>query len=315
MSNNSEIEHCESQKQQDDGEFLAAPEGIGGSATGAAIAGIGDVVKRVGHYRWMICALLFFASAINYVDRQVIAILKPTLTAEFGWTEIDYGWIVFAFQTAYAIGLLFVGRFMDRFGTKIGFAVSITVWSLAAMLHAWAVGVGEIALPIITPIINGVLAAVNTIITPLGFAPWSIVLSVSVAGFMVVRFVLGLGEAGNFPGVDQDDRRVVPEERTCSRDRYLQFRNQRRSSRNAARRSDHRLVLGLVRGIYHHRCDRLHLARFLAVSSTNVPKNIRGFRQKNLHTSKAIRSSQSTKIPWKRLFRIARRGHLRSANF
>lgn len=200
MANNSEIDDiAESQKQQDDGEFLAAPEEDSGSATGAAIAGIGDVVKRVGRFRWWICALLFFASAINYVDRQVIAILKPTLTTEFGWTDIDYGWIIFAFSAAYAIGFIFAGRFMDKVGTKIGFTVAIILWSIGALMHAWAVGVGEFALPIITPIIDGILSVVNAIITPMGFAPWSIVLSVSVAGFIVARFVLGLGESGNFP--------------------------------------------------------------------------------------------------------------------
>ncbi|MBK9529141.1 MAG: MFS transporter [Acidobacteria bacterium] len=197
--NNDQGDIIESQKQQDDGEFLAAPEESGGSATGAVIAGVGDVVKRIGRYRWTICALLFFASAINYVDRQVIAILKPTLQKEFGWTDIDYGWIIFAFSTAYALGFIFAGRFMDKFGTKIGFTVAIILWSIGAMMHAWAVGVGEFALPILTPIIDGLLSVVNAVITPLGFAPWSIVLSVSVAGFIVARFVLGLGESGNFP--------------------------------------------------------------------------------------------------------------------
>ncbi len=197
--NDDQADIIESQKKQDDGEFLAAPEESGGSATGAVIAGVGDVVKRIGRYRWTICALLFFASAINYVDRQVIAILKPTLQKEFGWTDIDYGWIIFAFSTAYALGFIFAGRFMDKFGTKIGFTVAIILWSIGAMMHAWAVGVGEIALPIVTPIINGFVNAVNAIIVPLGFAPWSIILSVSVAGFIVARFVLGLGESGNFP--------------------------------------------------------------------------------------------------------------------
>ncbi|HMT06530.1 MAG TPA: MFS transporter [Pyrinomonadaceae bacterium] len=197
--NNDQADIIESQKEQDDGEFLAAPEESGGSAAGAVIAGVGDVVQRVGRYRWTICALLFFASAVNYVDRQVIAILKPTLQGEFGWTDIDYGWIIFAFSTAYALGFIFAGRFMDKVGTKIGFTVAIVLWSIGALMHAWAVGVGEVALPILTPIIDGLLAAINAIITPLGFAPWSIVLSVSVAGFIVARFVLGLGESGNFP--------------------------------------------------------------------------------------------------------------------
>jgi ACS family hexuronate transporter-like MFS transporter len=75
----------------------------------------------------------------------VLGILKPTLQGEYGWTEIDYGWIVFSFQTAYAIGLLFVGWFMDKVGTKKGFALSITVWSLAAMAHAWVVPIGTAA--------------------------------------------------------------------------------------------------------------------------------------------------------------------------
>ncbi len=197
MNDQSEI--IESQKKQDDGEFLAAPEESGSSGTGAAIAGIGDPTKRVGYYRWVICGLLFAAAAINYVDRQVIAILKPTLQAEFGWTDIDYGWIIFGFSTAYALGFIFAGRFMDKVGTRIGFVVAIVLWSIGALMHAWAVAIGEIALPIITPVINGLLSVVNAIITPLGFAPWSIVLSVSVAGFIVARFVLGLGESGNFP--------------------------------------------------------------------------------------------------------------------
>lgn len=200
MSIESEISDvADSQKKQDDGEFLAAPEEDSASATGAAIAGVGDPTKRVGYYRWVICGLLFFAAAINYVDRQVIGILKPTLQTEFGWTDIDYGWIIFAFSTAYALGFIFAGRFMDKVGTKIGFTVAIILWSIGALMHAWAPGIGEYALPVITPIINGILSVINAITTPLGFAPWSIVLSVSVAGFIVARFVLGLGESGNFP--------------------------------------------------------------------------------------------------------------------
>src|SRR5215218_3253536 len=101
------------------------------SSTTAAVAG-----ARVGHYRWFICALLFIATTINYIDRQVIGILKPTLQTEFGWTEIDYADIVFAFQLAYAIGLLLAGRLMDRLGVRAGFVVAIVIWSLAAIAHA-----------------------------------------------------------------------------------------------------------------------------------------------------------------------------------
>lgn len=113
-----------------------------------------------GRYRWVVCALLFAATTINYVDRQVIGILKPTLQAELGWSEIDYGNIVFAFQLAYAIGLLLAGRVIDRLGTKWGYALALLFWSLAAAGHAAAR---------------------------------------SVAGFTGARFALGLGEAGNFP--------------------------------------------------------------------------------------------------------------------
>jgi MFS transporter, ACS family, hexuronate transporter len=113
-----------------------------------------------GYYRWKICALLFFATTINYMDRQVLGILAPTLQKEIGWNEIDYGNIVVAFQIAYAIGLLLAGAFMDRFGTRFGFALAITIWSFAAMGHAAAR---------------------------------------SVFGFATARFLLGLGEAGNFP--------------------------------------------------------------------------------------------------------------------
>lgn len=154
---------------------------------------------KVGNFRWVICTLLFFAATINYIDRQVIGILKPTLAEEFGWTELDYSWIVFAFQTAYAIGLLFVGKLMDRIGTKKGFALAIVVWSIAAIGHAWAVGIGEISSPIVAPIVAAIVAAFNTVSSMFGSAPWTFTLSASVVGFMVARFVLGLGEAGNFP--------------------------------------------------------------------------------------------------------------------
>lgn len=126
------------------------------AATAASDAG---AQRRSGH-RWMVCALLFFATTVNYIDRQVIGLLKPTLSAEFGWSEQDYANIVFAFQAAYAIGLVSVGRLIDRIGVKWGYALAVAFWSLAGMAHAAAS---------------------------------------SVAGFMAARFALGLGEAGNFP--------------------------------------------------------------------------------------------------------------------
>lgn len=118
---------------------------------------------RVGSFRWVICGLLFLAATINYIDRQVIGILKTPLQAQFGWSEIDYSNIVFSFQLAYAIGFVFAGRLIDRVGTKIGFALALTLWSIAAIAHAGA------------PLLG------------------------SVTGFMAARFLLGLGESGNFP--------------------------------------------------------------------------------------------------------------------
>ncbi|WP_081604625.1 MFS transporter [Nafulsella turpanensis] len=116
--------------------------------------------QKVGGYRWRICALLFFATTINYVDRQVLGILAPQLQEDLGWTEIEYGYIVTTFQFAYAIGFLLMGNIMDKFGTRKGFSFAIVLWSLAAMLHAVAR---------------------------------------SAFGFGAARFGLGLGEAGNFP--------------------------------------------------------------------------------------------------------------------
>jgi MFS transporter, ACS family, aldohexuronate transporter len=118
------------------------------------------VSARIGRYRWVICSLLFFAATINYIDRQVIGILKPTLQTEIGWSEVQYSWIVFSFQTAYALGLAMVGRLMDWLGSRKGLSLSIMFWSVAAMGHA---------------------------------------LARTVLGFSIARFMLGIGEAGNFP--------------------------------------------------------------------------------------------------------------------
>lgn len=118
------------------------------------------VSARVGRYRWVICGLLFFATTVNYVDRQVLGILSKDLKDAIGWTEVDYGNIVAAFNAAYAFGLLLAGRLMDRVGTRVGYAAAIVWWSVAAMGHALAR-------------------------TPFGFG--------------VARAALGIGEAGNFP--------------------------------------------------------------------------------------------------------------------
>lgn len=116
--------------------------------------------ENPGKYRWTICGLVFFATTVNYLDRAVISLLKSTLEKDFAWTESDYANIVVAFQLCYAIGLLGAGRLIDRLGTRMGYALATTLWSLAAMGHG----------------------AVR-----------------STAGFMVARGVLGITEAGNFP--------------------------------------------------------------------------------------------------------------------
>jgi len=117
-------------------------------------------IRPRGNYRWVICALLFFATTINYVDRQIIGVLAPTLKRDLHWDDIQYSNIITAFQIAYAIGLLLSGRFIDWIGTRIGYALSLLLWSISAMAHA---------------------------------------LVRSVWGFSVARFALGFAEAGNFP--------------------------------------------------------------------------------------------------------------------
>jgi len=126
------------------------------SSTGATQA----AAAKPGRYRWRVCAMLLAATTINYIDRQVLGVLAPFLQQQIGWNEVEYGYIVTAFQGAYAIGLLCAGAVIDRFGTRIGYAIAIGVWSVAAMSHALATGV---------------------------------------IGFALARFALGLGESGNFP--------------------------------------------------------------------------------------------------------------------
>ena len=136
--------------------------------------------KGIGNYRWYICALLFFATTVNYLDRQVLSLLKPSLEDEFGWSNTDYADIAAAFQFTYAIGLLFAGRIIDKLGTKKGYAWAIILWSVGAVIHAEAIPIGKGIAPMLAWIgITGI--------------------SVSVLGFMFARAFLAIGEAGNFP--------------------------------------------------------------------------------------------------------------------
>lgn len=142
---------------------VEAAEDIAADVTTVAVEElVGDAPKPGrSSFRWTICALLFAATTINYVDRQVIGILAPTLQRELGWTEVQYGQIVSWFSLAYGLGFLGMGRLLDRIGVRRGFAISIVAWSLAAMAHAVAR---------------------------------------TATGFSAARALLGLGESGNFPG-------------------------------------------------------------------------------------------------------------------
>jgi ACS family hexuronate transporter-like MFS transporter len=128
--------------------------------SGATATVVSGALERVGRYRWTICALLFFATTINYIDRQVLGILAPTLQRELGWSETQYSAVVSWFTAAYALGFLGAGRLLDKVGTRIGFAIAIVIWSLAAMAHS---------------------------------------LARTATQFSIARFALGLGESGNFP--------------------------------------------------------------------------------------------------------------------
>lgn len=119
-----------------------------------------QAAAKVGRYRWVIVAMLFAATAINYIDRQMIGVLKPTLQGEFGWSEKDFANIVFWFQLAYAIGYLSFGRIVDVLGARLGYTVAIVIWTVSHMAHGLASGI---------------------------------------TSFAVARFGLGIGESGNFP--------------------------------------------------------------------------------------------------------------------
>jgi ACS family hexuronate transporter-like MFS transporter len=120
-------------------------------------------IERIGHYRYRILALVFMATTINYFDRSILGVMAPTLQKLFEWTNKDYAAIMVSFKIAYMIGLLFMGGIIDRFGTKIGYTISIITWSIFGMLHA------------------------------------AIRQSFSLIGFIIARFGLGIGESGNFP--------------------------------------------------------------------------------------------------------------------
>ena len=121
---------------------------------------VAQLVHHIGRFRWVICTVLLLGVMKNYMDRQVIGVLKTTLQHDLGWSEIDYGNLVFVFQAAYALGMVLVGRFIDRVGTRLGYALAMVFWSLASLAHGMAT---------------------------------------SFTGFLVARFALGFGESAVFP--------------------------------------------------------------------------------------------------------------------
>jgi ACS family hexuronate transporter-like MFS transporter len=130
-------------------------------ATPADATATSDLTSaKPGRFRWVICALLFAATALNYVDRQTIGVLEPVLARQLNWSETDYANIVLSFQLAYAVGYLVFGKLIDRMGARLGYALAVGIWTVAHIAHAWAS---------------------------------------SLLDFMVARFAIGLGESGNFP--------------------------------------------------------------------------------------------------------------------
>ena len=178
-----------------------------------------------GHYRWMIIGLLFVITTINYMDRNLLGVLKPTIQGDLHFSETEYGNIVFAFSMAYAAGYASMGAFTDKMGVRIGLAVAAMVWCAASTAHG---------------------------------------LVTSVAGFKLARIVLGLGEGGNFSDLHQVGGNVVPSAGPGAGDRDIQFRQQyRRACRTAGRRVRDRAV-GLADGVLCDRAGRVRMGGVLA---------------------------------------------------
>ncbi|GGX77315.1 MFS transporter [Massilia dura] len=137
-------------------------------------------VAPAGKYRWTICALLFFATTVNYLDRQVLSLLAPQLSKEFNWSNSDYANITAAFQFVYALSMVFAGPIVDRLGTKKAYLWAIAIWSGGAILHAYAVPMGNA--------VGSAMGALGMVAAP-----------ASIIGFILSRAVLAVGEAGNFP--------------------------------------------------------------------------------------------------------------------
>src|SRR4026209_2983642 len=147
--------------------------------------------RKAGNYRWVICGLLFFSVAVNYIDRLVIGILKKPISAELGWTDQDYGYIAAFFSFAYAFGYLLGGRLIDRFGVKRGLPLFVAFWSFAAMAHGLVSFIDKgdqfrMQYPWFSSAEGGLV--------------WlTLAMPMTAAGFLIARVALGLTEGGNFP--------------------------------------------------------------------------------------------------------------------
>lgn len=135
--------------------------------------------SSTGYFRWIICALLFSAIALNYIDRQILGLLKPMLEKGLNWTEEDFGYIVIAFTIAYGISYTGAGWFIDKVGVKVGFALAVVLWSLAEMAHAlnWYI--------------------------PIELKIGMFAMSATAFGFCVARAVLGIAEGGSYPALNK----------------------------------------------------------------------------------------------------------------
>src|SRR5881296_3809978 len=133
---------------------------IAAAGTAGGESALSKIPSRRGYFRWVICTLLLLGTTKNYMDRNVLGVLRVTLQHDLGWNEIDYGNLVIFFQAAYAVGMLVMGRLVDRLGTRLGYAFAMVFWSLASMGHA---------------------------------------LGSSFTSFLVARSALGFGESGVFP--------------------------------------------------------------------------------------------------------------------
>ena len=251
-------------------------------ATGVATA------AKAGHYRWYVCGLLFFASVINYIDRQVIGILKPTLQQQYGWSELDYGDIVFSFQLAYAIGFLFAGRLMDRLGTRLGFC------DCDRRVERCCDGacVGHVLRRRRRRDPRDVRADVQRVGRRLhGCA-----------------ICAGSRRGRQLPRRDQDGRRMVPAQGARIRDRHLQCRHEHRCAPDAADRSRSSRFRTDGSGRSSRRARSGFSGSSCGGSRIARRRSTRASARQSSRTSAAIRLSPRRRCRGERFFRIARRG-------